>query len=114
MNLRMLTEHRSMSALIGITLVLMLVVAIIIQLNYGRLSELIVLHFDALHGIDMFGTRIGIWGVWWLGLTIQCVNGILAYEYYHRERLLSFLFLGANVLVAILTLIIVGVLITTN
>ena len=114
MALRLIRTHKAISVLIAISLALLAVSGIIAFLQYGRLAPLIVIHFDALHGVDTFGTRASVWGVWFLGLAINIVNALLAYEFYHRERVLSYLYLGANVLVSLIVLIAVGVVVSIN
>lgn len=86
----------------------------IVIINYGSIAQTIVLHFDAFQGVDLFGSRANLWGVWVLGLVMMMVNGILCYEFYHRERFLSYLFLVGNILIGMLVLIINSVLISIN
>ncbi len=111
---RIVLAHKAITVILAISFVLMLTSGILTYTNYGRLAPLIVLHFDALHGVDTFGTRASIWGMWALGLTMNILNGGLAYEFYNRERFLAYLYLGANVLISLIALISVGVMVTVN
>lgn len=111
---KILGTRRAIVVFVAIAGVLLAASGIVVFVNYGRLAPLIVLHFDALHGVDTFGTRASIWGVWFLGLTMNLVNLALAYEFYHRERLLSYLYLGGNVLISLIMFIAVGVVVSIN
>ncbi len=111
---KILGLNRTIVALIAIACVLLTASGVMVSMNYGRLAPLIVLHFDALNGVDTFGTRASIWGVWFLGLAINMVNWALAYEFYHRERLLSYLYLGGNVLISLIMFIAIGVVVSIN
>ncbi|MEK7089603.1 MAG: hypothetical protein AAB920_02175 [Patescibacteria group bacterium] len=114
MALSFFTHHKALSVLIIISLVFTIFSFILLSLNYGRLAESIVLHFDSFHGVDMFGSRASIWWIWFLGFAMLGVNLGLAYEYYNRERFLSYLFLGANALISLFVLVIIGVIISIN
>jgi len=108
------SEHKTLAVLILISLVLSIFSFTLVSWNYGRLAESIVLHFDSFHGVDMFGSRTSIWWIWFLGLAMLGVNWGLAYEYYNRERFLSYLFIGANALVSLFVLVIIGVIVSVN
>lgn len=111
---RILRLHKAIIAFVAIAGILLAISGIMVSMNFSRLAPLIVLHFDALHGVDTFGTRASIWGIWLLGFAINLVNIGLAYEFYNRERLLSYLYLGANVLISLIMLIAIGVVVSIN
>ena len=92
----------------------MIVSLALVAMNYGAITQNIVLHFDAFQGVDLFGSKANLWGVWVLGLMMMMVNGILCYEFYNRERFFSYLFIMGNVLISMLVLIIDAVLISIN
>lgn len=114
MALSFFSHHKALFALIIISLIFSIFSFILVSWNYGRLAESIVLHFDSFHGVDMFGSRASVWWIWILGLAILGVNGALAYEYYNRERFLSYLFLGANALASLFVLVVIGVIVSIN
>ncbi|MCX6788475.1 MAG: hypothetical protein WCO21_02660 [bacterium] len=107
-------KHRVFSALVLITLLLTLVSLLILALNYGRLGQSIVLHFDQFHGVDVFGSRSSILWIWLLGIAVLSVNSGLIYEFYNRERFLSYIFLGASVLSSLFVLIVISVIVSIN
>lgn len=114
MDVAFFKKHKTLFALIIATFALFLFSFALILWNFNRLAPSIVLHFDSFHGVDAFGTRASLWGIWILGIVVCLVNGGLVYEFYHRERFLSYLFLGANVLIALFALIIIGVITSIN
>lgn len=109
-----LRAHKTIALCITFSGLFLLVSGILTLVNYGRLAPLIVLHFDAVRGVNVFGTPVSVWGIWFLGLTMNLVNAGLAYEFYHRERLLSYLYLGGSALISLLTLVAIGVVVTIN
>ena len=114
MDISFFKQHKALSALIIIALVLPVFSLILLAFNYGRLAQSIVLHFDSFHGVDVFGFRASLWWIWIIGFAMYAVNAGLAYEFYHRERFLSYLFLGANVLASFFVLVIIGVILSIN
>ncbi len=111
---KILGINRTIVVLVAIACVLLAISGVMAFMNYGRLAPLIVLHFDALNGVDTFGTRASILGMWFLGVVVNMVNAALAYEFYNRERLLSYLYLGGNVLIALIVFIAIGVVVSIN
>ncbi len=114
MDLTFFSRHKTISAFIIVSVVLLFASFFLISVSYGRLAQSIVLHFDIFHGVDLFGARASVWWIWFLGLAIFLVNNGLAYEFYHRERFLSYLFLGANMLTSLFVLVALGVIISIN
>lgn len=114
MDLTFFSRHKTISAFIIVSVVLLFASFLLISISYGRLAQSIVLHFDIFHGVDLFGARASVWWIWFLGLAIFLVNNGLAYEFYHRERFLSYLFLGANMLTSLFVLVVLGVIISIN
>lgn len=87
---------------------------VLIYFNIHNFSLPVILHFDAFRGIDLFGERVDVWGIWFTGLIAILVNTYLAEVLFYRERVLSYLFIGANFLLALLVLIISGVIVSVN
>ena len=87
---------------------------ILIYLNIGRLSQPIILHFDNFKGVDAFGDKIDVWGLWLVGLAMILINLALGELFFYKERVLSYLLVGINILFSILLLVIVAVIINVN
>ncbi|MEK7089745.1 MAG: hypothetical protein AAB920_02925 [Patescibacteria group bacterium] len=83
-------------------------------LKLNNLSYPVILHFDAFRGVDFIGDMTDFRGIWASGLFITIINAWLGETLFQRERFLSYLFLSANVLIALLILIITGVVIGAN
>jgi len=99
---------------LALTAVLFILSFALIYFNLGRLSAPLILHFDALRGVDFFGEKADFWGIWLVAFVVAIINMILGEVFFYRERILSYIFLGANLLLAILTLIFVAVVIRVN
>jgi len=107
-------HHKLYTALIIISIAFTFVSLLVTISNYGNLSQSIVIKFDQLKGVSVFGEKSGLWGIWLLGLTILGINGVLMYEFWNRERFLSYLFATANAFLALLVFIIITVLLSNN
>lgn len=92
----------------------LIISALIVYLNVAQLSSPIIFHFDKLNGIDVFGAKIDLWRFWLAGFMIILVNTILSHEFYYRERILSYILIGTNLLFSILTLIVVLLIVSIN
>jgi len=60
------------------------------------------------------GEKSDIWGIWAGGLALLIVNSFLAGVFYHRERVLAYVFAGAALLLSILALVALGVIFSVN
>lgn len=78
------------------------------------LTAPVILKFDGTRGITMFGEEANVWGIWLLGFCIIALNTILSEFFFFRERMLSYVFLGTNILIAILLFIIISVITAVN
>ncbi|MEK7086863.1 MAG: hypothetical protein AAB935_01245 [Patescibacteria group bacterium] len=87
---------------------------LLIYFNLRRFSPPLILHFDEFRGVDFFGEKIEFFGIWFVGFAAVTINTALSEVFFHRERVLSYLFLGVNVLLSLLILIISAVVITVN
>lgn len=74
----------------------------------------IILRFDGLRGIDMFGTVSDVWGIWLLGFSMIALNLFFTHIFFFRERALSYLLMGTNVLFSLLLIIIMSLIINVN
>ena len=87
---------------------------LLIALNVGGFGTPVILHYDALRGIDLFGEKFDVWAIWLTGFIIAVSNIFLGHILFYRERVLSYLFIAANFLIALLVLIISGVIVSVN
>jgi len=107
-------HHKIYTALIIISIVFSFVSLLITIANYGTLSQSVIIKFDQLKGVSVFGDKNSLWGIWLLGLTILGINGVLMYEFWNRERFLSYLFAAGNAFLALMVFIIITVLLSNN
>ena len=107
-------HHKIYSALLFISIAFALVSLALTAINYGRLSDSIIIKFDTLREISVFGERSGLWGIWLLGLCMMGMNGVLMYEFWNRERFLSYIFAFANSFLSLLVFLIIVVLLSNN
>ena len=85
-----------------------------IYFNIDKLSSPLIFHFDKLNGIDISGGKIEFYRLLLTGFMIILINIILSHEFYYRERILSYFFLGANFVFSVLSLIIVFLIVSIN
>jgi len=85
-----------------------------IAFSVGRFGESIILHFDHMSGIDLFGTPASVWGVWALGFAIAAVNTASAEYFFDRDRVIAYIFLAGNFLIGILLFLAVAVVASVN
>ncbi len=107
-------KHKILVVLLSIAAVLTLIALGTIALRVDHLSTPLIIHFDAYHGIDFFGTRADLWGIGAIGALALVLNTFLAEAFFYRERLLTYVFMGANVLVSLFFLIAVIVIVSVN
>lgn len=86
----------------------------ILLLNISRVSGPLILHFDAFHGVDLFGTVGDVTGIWVMAFLMIVVNVVLADVLYLRERVLSYAFIGINILISIFLFILMAVIASVN
>jgi len=107
-------KQKVLLALMGLTGVLFGGSLILALFRLGGLSYPIILHFDPFRGVDFLGNLTDFWTIWASGLVLTAINTWLGETLFERERFLSYLFISANVLIALLILIISGVVIGAN
>lgn len=107
-------HHKIYTALILVSAAFSFASLLITITNYGGLSQSIIVKFDQLKGINIFGEKNTLWGIWLLGFTILGMNGVLMYEFWNRERFLSYLFAAGNGFLALMVFIIITVLLSNN
>jgi hypothetical protein len=99
---------------IAISTALLLVALGLIILNIGDMSPQIILHYDAFHGVDDFGAKTDIWWIWGITLVMVAMNLCLANRFYDRMKILSYIFVGANIILSLLTLIAIATIVSVN
>lgn len=109
-----LLQEKPVIVLLAICGFFLLVALGILLLNISRIPTPLILHFDAFHGVDLFGSIGDVWGMWSMGLLICLMNVAIAEIFFMRERVLAYLFVGANVLFAILLMIMMAVVASVN
>ncbi|KKU91082.1 MAG: hypothetical protein UY23_C0004G0027 [Candidatus Jorgensenbacteria bacterium GW2011_GWA1_48_11] len=86
----------------------------LIYFNIASFGSPVILHFDAFKGVDFLGDRLDVWLIWLSVLLIMILNVLLGEFLFYRERILAYLLIGANLLLALLTLAVSGVIVSVN
>jgi hypothetical protein len=107
-------SNTTLRSLFFVSLIIFIAGLLFILFQINTLSLPVILHFDILNGVDVFGGQSSVWGVWGLGFVFFVLNSVLCEVFFFCERALSFVFLGTNLLLSILFLIIISVIITVN
>ena len=77
-------------------------------------SAPLIIHFDPAKGVDVFGNLWDVWAVWLTGAVLVITNTVLSRQFYYRERFLTYIFLGANTLISLFTLVIIATIASMN
>ncbi len=107
-------RQKILLVLMGLTGALFGASLILALFRLNGLSYPIILHFDPFRGVDFLGNMTDFWSIWAGGLVFVILNTWLSETLFERERFLSYLFIAANVLIALLMLIITGVVAGAN
>ncbi|KKU93876.1 MAG: hypothetical protein UY26_C0003G0024 [Candidatus Jorgensenbacteria bacterium GW2011_GWA1_48_13] len=108
------SERKVMFVLLAAAMALMAFSLVLVLLNVNELSAPLILHFDKLKGIDFLGEKSDVWGIWAGGFALLVLNSLLASVFFHRERVLAYVFAGVNLLFAVLVLVALGVIFSVN
>jgi len=73
-----------------------------------------VIRFDALRGVTAFGDTGSLWGIWIFSVCALVVNQVLSEVFYTKERLISFVFSSANIIISIFLIIVISLIIGIN
>ncbi|MEX1014709.1 MAG: hypothetical protein WDZ80_06125 [Candidatus Paceibacterota bacterium] len=90
-----------------ISLALILTSVLFVYLNLDNVSYPLILNFSSYEGVNLMGEASDLWNVISIAVAISIINIILSYLFFFRERLISYVILGTNVI--ILTLLFIGV-----
>ncbi len=80
----------------------------------GGIINPLIIHFDVYSGVNIFGDRIDIFGVFASAFTAVLINFFLSNFLYNRERFISYIFSFGSFGMAILILIAASVIISVN
>ncbi|MBI5732426.1 hypothetical protein HY967_00500 [Candidatus Jorgensenbacteria bacterium] len=86
----------------------------LILFKLSALSSPLIIHFDSFNGIDLFGEKTDVWGIWITGLVMFITNTVIANEFFYRLRPISYFLISANVILTILILVVISTIITIN
>ena len=99
----------------GIAILLYLAAGIVFFVNFGSLpSEDLVLRFNAAEGVKTLGSRLDIVLIFLAAGCIIAGNLFLAKELFYKERALAMLFVWGSGLVALFTLVVMGLVVSIN
>lgn len=107
-------RHLMLVVLHAASILLLLASFVIIIFFQGKFSPPLILHFNPLNGADVFGERFDVFAMWSLGLVFVLLNVLLGRTFFYRERILSYIFAGMNVLLSFLLLIAIAVIVSVN
>jgi hypothetical protein len=99
---------------LAVTAVLLLAGLALVYFNVDSLSTRLVLHFDAFKGVDLFGENADLWRLWGTGVLVTLLNAILGEAFFKKERMLTYIFLGVNILISLLLLLAISTIISVN
>lgn len=83
-------------------------------LSIMRISGPLIINFDAFYGVRLFGSVADTFWIWIFGFLICGMNLFLAGIFYRRERVMTHLLVGTNVVLSLLLLILMAVIASVN
>lgn len=83
-------------------------------IKFYNVTHTIVIHFDAVKGIDFLGTRGDALRIGFLSLAFVAVNTVLIKLFEHRERMLAWAIAGATLGIAAIELLAAIVIVVNN
>jgi hypothetical protein len=114
MSLSRLARDRYFSVAIGLSFLILIIASAIFYVRVEPTDKPLILHFDSYRGIDFLGSRAQVFGIILSVFVLLLINFFLARLLYDRERLLSYIFVFASLLLSILILMAVSVIISAN
>jgi len=79
-----------------------------------QLAYPLLLHFDGAGRAPLLGEPFHLWLVWATGLVCAIINFFFGRVFFFRERMLTYLFFSANMVISLLTLVAIGTIISMN
>lgn len=93
---------------------LILIALIAAVLNFYKISNLLIMHYDGYKGIDFLGEKNDVFSLIGISAVIIILNIWLANRVYFRERFLAYLFSFSSLVISLLILIGVFAIISVN
>jgi len=109
-----LFRSRVVQALTVLAVLLTLVGVLRVYFLQDVLPPQLIIHFDAFRGADFFGDITDVWWISALAVGMMALNAALAVAFFHRERIISYLLVGTNTLLALLLFIALSTILSVN
>ncbi|MDO8442732.1 MAG: hypothetical protein Q7S81_00480 [bacterium] len=93
---------------------LILTALIVAVLNFYKINNLLIMHYDGYKGIDFLGDKGDVFSLIGISATMIILNAWLANRTYFRERFLAYLFSFSSLALSVLILIGVFAIISIN
>jgi len=87
---------------------------LIILTNIGGISDEIALRFNPLSGIEMFGGKGAIIGIWVAHICIVGLNMMIAETVFLKERIITYFLMGCNIFLALISLGVISAILSIN
>jgi len=98
----------------GLSLIMLVAGLILVYVNIKGLSSPLIIHINALRGVDIMGGIGSLWNILLMGTLIFVINNALASVFFLRERILSYIILTINFIISLFILINVANIIMLN
>jgi hypothetical protein len=93
---------------------LILMALVLAFLNFYKISNLLIMHYDGYRGIDFLGDKGDVFSLIGISAVMVILNIGLASRVYFRERFLAYLFSFSSLILSVLILIGVFAIISIN
>lgn len=107
-------KEKTLAALAGVSVLLLLSSFIVISRNVADLPSSIIIHFDSINGVDRFGEKTDLWNIWFMVALFSIINFFLGFRLFFRERIFTYILFGTNAFLAFLLLVIAATIVAVN
>jgi len=109
-----LAHNRYMQMLAAATFAVFGASFAVIAMNANELSDSVVLGFNEISGITLFGVPHDVWGVWITGIVFTAINLLLTEALGRQNRAAAYALGAVNLLLAVLVLAAIGTIMSVN
>lgn len=101
-------------ASMALAIIALIIAAGLVYVNFADVNHLLVIHFDAHRGIDLFGQKISVYNILWSNLLLIIINFFLVTVFYSRARFMAYLLAYSTTSLSLLILAAIMVIISVN
>lgn len=107
-------KDKRIAIILGLTGAVIILGAILTAFNIKNLSTPLIFHFDKYREVDLFGGLLDLWKITVIAVVALIINAVLAETFFYRERFFSYFLAIVSLITAVLSLIVIGTILSFN